>query len=62
MFVNRQKKTERVLTRIFLLSYYLTTNPKRDYRFNPLSSMSDQERISPYDINTIQSIEVMRIK
>ena len=53
MFVNRQKKTERVLTRIFLLSYYLTTNPKRDYRFNPLSSMSDQERISPYDMNTI---------
>ena len=29
---------------------------------NPLTLMSDQERISPYNINTISSIEVMRIK
>ena len=30
--------------------------------FNPFTSISDQGRISPYNINTISSIEVMRIK
>ena len=30
--------------------------------FNPLTSIRDQDRISPYNINTISSIEVMRIK
>ena len=30
-------------------------------RFNPLSLMSDQDRISPNNINTIPSIQVMRI-
>ena len=29
---------------------------------NPLTLMSDQERISPYNFNTISSVEVMRIK
>ena len=29
---------------------------------NPLTPMNDQERISPHNINTISSIEVMRIK
>ena len=29
--------------------------------FNPLPPISDQERISPYNINTISSIVVMRI-
>ena len=29
---------------------------------NPLTPMNDQERISPYNINTVSSIEVMRIK
>ena len=29
--------------------------------FNPLTPMSDQDRISPYNINTISSIEEMRI-
>ena len=29
---------------------------------NPLTPMNDQERISPYNINAISSIEVMRIK
>ena len=28
---------------------------------NPLTPMNDQERISPYNINTISSIEVMKI-
>ena len=30
--------------------------------FNPLTPMSDQDRISPYNINTISSRKVMRIK
>ena len=30
--------------------------------FNPLTPVSDQERISPYIINTIASRQVMRIK
>ena len=29
---------------------------------NPLTPMSDQDRISPYKINTISSRQVMRIK
>ena len=29
---------------------------------NPSTSMSDQDRISPYNINTISSRQVMRIK
>ena len=29
---------------------------------NPSTPMSDQERISPYNINTISSRQVMRIK
>ena len=30
-------------------------------KINPSPPMSDRERISPYNINTISSIEVMRI-
>ena len=29
---------------------------------NPLTPMSDQDRISPYKINTISSRQVMRLK
>ena len=29
---------------------------------NPLTSMSDQDRISPYNINTISTRQAMRIK
>ena len=29
---------------------------------NPITPMSDQDRISPYNINTISSRQVMRIK
>ena len=32
------------------------------YLLNPLTPMSDQDRISPYNINTISSRQVMRIK
>ena len=30
--------------------------------FNPLTPMSDQDRISPYNINTISIRQVMRMK
>ena len=30
--------------------------------FNPLTPISDQERISPYNIKTISSKQVMRIR
>ena len=30
--------------------------------FNPFTPTSDQDRISPYDINTISSKQVMRIE
>ena len=30
--------------------------------FNSLTLLSDQDRISPYNINTISSIKVMKIK
>ena len=33
-----------------------------EWKGNPLTPMSDQENISPYNINTISCIEVMRIK
>ena len=29
---------------------------------NPLTPMSDQDRISPYNINTISSRQVMKLK
>ena len=31
-------------------------------KFNPLAPMSDQDRISPYNINTVSSKQVRRIK
>ena len=31
-------------------------------KFNPLTLMTDQDRISPYNISTISSRQVMRIK
>ena len=34
----------------------------KHYRINPLPAMSDRDRISPYNINTISSRQVMRIK
>ena len=33
-----------------------------NYKLNPLIPMSDQDRISPYNIYTISSRQVMRIK
>ena len=51
---------------IFSLSYFFffnQTQPNISWAsFNPVSSTSDLDRISPYTINTISSREVMRIK
>ena len=41
-----------------LASYYLVIGKL----FNPLTPISDQDRISPYNINTISTRKVMRIK
>ena len=35
--------------------------PKQSVVFNPLTPVSDQDRISPYNINIISSRQVMRI-
>ena len=35
---------------------------KEEILVNPLTPMSDQDRISPYNINTISTRQVMRIK
>ena len=35
---------------------------KRNTLFNPSSPMSDQDRISPYNVITISSRQVIRIK
>ena len=39
-------------------------NPPEEKKFNPLTHMSDQDRISPYNmcINTISSRQMMMIK
>ena len=41
---------------VFFFIYFATV------LINPLTAMSDQDRISPYNINTISSRQVMRIK
>ena len=40
----------------------MTCNGKKKMLFNLLSPMSDQDRISPYNIITISCRQVMRIK
>ena len=37
-------------------------NNRLSYSFNPLSPMSDQDRFSPYNINTTSTRLMMRIK
>ena len=40
----------------------LPTFYQRSNLFNPFTPTSDQDRISPYNINTISSRQVMRIE
>ena len=37
-------------------------NSKEKFFINPLTPVSDQDRISPYNINTMSSRQVTRIK
>ena len=46
--------------KIFFIVNIVTTYSS--VSFNPLTPTSDQDRISPYNINTISSRQVMRIK
>ena len=46
---------------IFLLRIAILLFPGNE-SFNPLTPMSDQDRISPYNINALSIIQVMRIK
>ena len=46
--------------KIFFIVNIVTTYSS--VSFNPLTPTSDQDRISPYDINTISGRQVMRIK
>ena len=40
----------------------MITNLRNALIVNPLTPISDQDRISPYNINTISGRQVMRIK
>ena len=57
--INFEKKTLDLMKRDFC-------SQVRDFNannfFNPLTLMSDRYRVSPYNINTISSRQVMRIK
>ena len=42
--------------------FYESKCTEEGISINPLTPMSDQDRISPYNINTISRRQVMRIK
>ena len=48
--------------RISISSKYAACKLVEQFSFNPLTPISDQDRISPYIINTLSTREVMRIK
>ena len=48
--------------RISISSKYAACKLVEQFYFNPLTPISDQDRISPYIINTLSTREVMRIK
>ena len=43
-------------------NFSILSNSEKTYALNPLTPTSDQDRISPYNINTISTRYVMRIK
>ena len=49
-----------VIRRFYICS--LCTGEQNVIQLNPLTPMSDQDRISPYNINTISTGQVMRIQ
>ena len=54
----------RDLLKVFVISqnYISIKFPKSDFMINLITPMSDQKRISSYNINTISSSRVMRTK
>ena len=58
------KRKKKILPVIHKQGFYYgkqTVKTSFQWSFNPLTPMSDQDRISPYNINTISSRQVMRI-
>ena len=47
---------------VFFVGVYTNEQNKPFELINPLTSVGDQDRISPYYINTISCRQVMRIK
>ena len=50
------------VSEVLVMAKITCNGAKRNMLFNPLSPISDQDRISPYNIITISSRQVMRIK
>ena len=53
---------QEIITRIKSQTMCNIYKPKEYYFINPFTPTSDQDRISPYNINTISSRQVMRIE
>ena len=50
------------VSELLVMAKITCNGAKRNKLFNPLSPMNDQNRISPYNVITISSRQVMRIK
>ena len=50
------------VSELLVMAKITCNGTKRNTLFNPLSPMSDQNRISPYNVITISSRQVIRIK
>ena len=66
--INKREKKENfvlvgiTVSEVLVMAKITCNGTKRNMLFNPLSPMSDQNRISPYNVITISSRQVMRIK
>ena len=50
------------VSEVLVMTKITCNGTKKNMLFNILSPMSDQDRISPYNVITISSRQVMRIK
>ena len=50
------------VSEVLVMAKITCNGTKKNMLFNILSPMSDQDRISPYNVITISSRQVMRIK
>ena len=67
--IDKREKKRQILwlvgitvSEVLVMAKITCNGTKRNMLFNPLSPMSDQNRISPYNVITISSRQVMRIK